>query len=292
MKNKLLYTALSIFFCLQETTHYISTSEFIEKFGQEGIDLLRKAEEDYTPSYSIKYFDDSLRIEGDITLEMYEEIKETLEIKTVNRFLISSPGGDIDASLKIGYLIYSKNIAVEIIDYCVSSCANYLFTAAKQKKIHDGAIVVWHGNSEQKDWREFDLCGRTVSSFDGMPMSEDEIKELSQLSEKKEWKKRRKKESDFYKTIKVNDYIARVGQEPIFLGNFTMSISDMSKFGLKNIYAPVDYASENYCKDARKSFPSLICMSVTEHHLNYEKSRKLYGESCSEDGRLFINSHK
>lgn len=285
-----IFTVLISNFISPEPTNHIPVNQFIENFGEEGVELLRKAEQDYMPSYSIEHIDDALRIKGDITFSMYEEISSYLEESPIKRFVITSPGGDIDAGIKIGRLMHKNSIDLEIIGHCISSCANYLFTAAANKKIHDGAVVVWHGNSEQKDWREFDFCGRTVSSFDGMPMTEEEIYELKTLSAQKEWKDRRINEKDFFQHIGIDGYIARVGQEPVFLGNFTMSVMDMYKFGVKNISAPSGYASADYCQQAIKSFPSLICMSVTEEHLKYEKARRDLGEICSEDGMLVINS--
>ena len=40
---------------------------------------------------------------------------------------------------------------VEIVDYCVSSCANYVFVAARTKRVLPGGAVAWHGNALQHD---------------------------------------------------------------------------------------------------------------------------------------------
>lgn len=282
-------TLFSFVVDLPRASNHVSMSEFIELYGQEGIALIRNAQQNYIPNYSIEREGDTLRIAGDITLSMYEEISNKLTKHPIKRFVITSPGGDIDAGIKIGYLMHENKIDIEVIDRCVSSCANYLFTAAVRKKIHDGAVVVWHGNTEQKDWREFDLCGRTVSSFDGLPMPEDEIAELSTFSSQKEWEERREQEKTFYELVGVDNYLSRVGQEPFYLGDFTMTVMDMNKFGLTNITAPTDYANEEYCSKAKVSNPSLICMSVTEEHLEYEQARRRFGERCTEDGFLTIN---
>ncbi|MCH8537198.1 MAG: hypothetical protein LAT66_05425, partial [Alkalimonas sp.] len=196
----------------------------------------------------------------------------------------------IDAGIKIGHLIHEHAIDIEVVDYCISCCANYLFTAAVHKTIHDGAMVVWHGNSQQKDFREFDQCNRTTSSFDGMPMDQDEIDALSSPEAQLEWQDRREREQAFFQRIGVNEFIARVGQEPVFVGDFTMTVADMHKFGVTNVSAPSAYASAEHCQTMQTTKPSLACIAVTAAHFDYEQARRRYGEVCAEDGTLLINS--
>ena len=286
------YAVLSIAISSPNQTTHISVAEFIERYGQEGIELLRNAEQDYTPSYSLNREGDTLRIDGDITHSMHEEIARYLSEQAVKRIIISSPGGDIDAGINIGFLIHQYNIDIEIVDTCNSSCANYLFTAAANKTIHDGATVIWHGNSQQKDFREFDLCGRTVSSFDGLPMDDDEVAELNTPALIQEWEVRRQREQDFYQLIGVSDYIARVGQEPEYYGNFTMSVKDMLQFGVTNVQAAKNYGEVEYCDNINKtnSGALLSCIAVTPEHFKYEQYRKQFGEVCADDGTLIINN--
>ena len=50
----------------------------------------------------------------------------------------------------IGEWIFDHEIDVIVDEICFSSCANYIFTAGKNKIIEKDAIVGWHG-SEQQD---------------------------------------------------------------------------------------------------------------------------------------------
>lgn len=285
------FFTLNLVIGLSGVTEFISIEEFIQKFGQEGIALIRKAEQEFTPSYSINIEGDVLRINGDITKSMYKDVSRYLQGNDVTSILITSNGGDIDAGISIGRLIYTYKLDIEVLDYCISSCANYLFTAAVNKTIQDGAAVIWHGNTQQKNFREFDLCGRTVSSFDGFPMDNEEIKEMSTPEIQREWAVRQQSEYEFYELIGVNDYIARVGQEPKYYGNFTLSVEHMLTFGVTNVQAPKNYGSNEYCEIFNKSHPNLrvSCISVTEVHLKYESDRKRFGERCSHDGTLTIS---
>lgn len=293
MVNIINLTAFSIFIFSPNVTEYVSYKEFIEKFGEEGFNLIRQAERNHTQNHSIKPEENSLIVTGDITQSMYKDILNHVIKSDIKRIIITSPGGDIDAGISIGYLIYKQKLDIEIIDYCISSCANYLFTAAINKTIRDGAAVIWHGNTQQKDFREFDLCGRTVSSLDGLPIDDEEIAELSSPEGQHEWRTRQKREHDFYELIGVNDYIARVGQEPKNYGDFTMPVKYMQQFGVTNIYAPKNYAEVDYCESFNKLNPgiALSCISVSETHFEYENDRKMFGERCAHDGTLIINKN-
>lgn len=59
---------------------------------------------------------------------------------------LTSSGGEVEAAIRLAGWIYTNKIDIEVVDYCLSSCANYLFTAAFQKTILPGAVVAWHGN--------------------------------------------------------------------------------------------------------------------------------------------------
>ena len=82
----------------------------------------------------------------------------SLESDRVERFLgkhhprsirvleITSDGGEVEAAILLGSWIFENQIDVSVTDYCLSSCANYVFSAGRKKIIQPGAIVAWHGN--------------------------------------------------------------------------------------------------------------------------------------------------
>jgi hypothetical protein len=186
----------------------------------------------------------------------------------------------------MGRLVAKHRLTVIVDEYCVSSCANYLFTAGARRIITQGSVVVWHGNAFQKIGREFDQCGRTVSSFDGSPWSPADIAERT--SDADGIAQRRAEDLAFFKEVGVNDYITRAGQEPVFYGNFTMTVSDMAKFGLVNVKAPPGYGTRQYCRALNRRNPSMTvhCIAVTDKMLAYERARRTLGEVCQSDGTL------
>ncbi|MFT7721568.1 MAG: hypothetical protein QM788_01845 [Roseateles sp.] len=95
---------------------------------------------------------ETISIRGIITPATAEKFKSLLQpgIKTV---LISSEGGVTESALDIAEKIQKRHLDIEIIDFCASSCANYLFVAGENKHIREGAIVGWHGGHSFKPFR-------------------------------------------------------------------------------------------------------------------------------------------
>jgi hypothetical protein len=192
----------------------------------------------------------------------------------------------------MGRLIREHGLAVVVEEHCVSSCANYIFVAGSRRTIAPGAAVVWHGNAGQKDWREFDRCGTKVSSFLGIPFLPAEIEERRAGADASIL--RREAELAFFASVGVDDYIARVGQEPKFHGNFTMTVDAMAKFGLTGVNAPADYGSRRFCQRINRARPEaqLHCIDVTDHMLAYERARRALGEVCQPNGTLRIRTSR
>ena len=57
----------------------------------------------------------------------------------------------------IGFWIYDNGVDVMVDEVCISACANYIFTAGKNKIIEDFAIVGWRDSPQRQVYeaREF-----------------------------------------------------------------------------------------------------------------------------------------
>lgn len=235
---------------------------------------------------------DVLRLAGPISDEMLKALKHELARGGLKMLVIRSNGGYVEAGQAIGHLIHSAKLVVSVDEYCVSSCANYIFTAGSSRIIPNGAYVVWHGNAFQKDGREFDQCARTISSLDGLPWLPEEVEERK--ADTAGIQRRRTQDLNFFSTVGVNEYIARAGQEPKNYGNFTMTEASMRRLGLQRIEAPKNYGTPAYCAMVSAKRPSLglQCIEVTDEMLAYEKARLALGEVCTPDGTLQVNTSR
>ena len=93
-----------------------------------------------TESGQIQYFGEITAEKNTVAYKLYEESN----VKPL-RLIISSPGGTVDYGIQLGEWILSKQLDVEIGDYCISSCANYVFTAGKNKILRKNSLLGWHG---------------------------------------------------------------------------------------------------------------------------------------------------
>ncbi len=64
----------------------------------------------------------------------------------VKYVIVDSRGGDVDEAVQIGMILRKAHITVIVRGLCLSSCANYFFTAGETRIIDDG-LVGFHGNA-------------------------------------------------------------------------------------------------------------------------------------------------
>lgn len=254
--------------CVAETKSrvHMTAEEIVATFGHEGEALLREIQLAHIPNYTITRRGEELQITGGIIVGLYEELLRHLADSRVRIIAVDSPGGDVHEAMKIGRLIHDRTLDLKVIGICWSSCANYLFPAARKKFIESDARVVWHGNLHQKDFREDALCRGQERFLAGM-----------------------EREREFFRSIGADEYIARVGQEPVFHGDFTMSVADMRLFGVTEVYAESDYGSQAFCERiAAATGERLACVVVTPDALAHEEMRRRNGEVCDQDGHLKV----
>jgi len=60
---------------------------------------------------------------------------------------IRSGGGEIGVGMALGEWIADHNLGVRVLEYCLSSCANYVFTAAHKRVVSNFAVIGYHGGA-------------------------------------------------------------------------------------------------------------------------------------------------
>ncbi|HEY0975064.1 MAG TPA: hypothetical protein VGE57_11265 [Solimonas sp.] len=65
------------------------------------------------------------------------------------RLRIDSEGGNVHLALNLGEWIQARELDVEVLGQCASSCANYVFTAGRRKLLHPDSVLLWHGGAFQ-----------------------------------------------------------------------------------------------------------------------------------------------
>ena len=194
--------------------------------------------------------------DGDIEDSTYRDFLVAVRGKEdqITAIRINSPGGITDHGIRIGEWIFDHEIDVIVEELCFSSCANYIFTAGKNKIIEKDAIVGWHG-SEQQDL--FIAAGYGITMAELHARNYDEMQDWgphAPRESKEEYVESMLKydefephdqEPRFLEKIGVNLYLMVYGilpdqfdyyyNEQTEFGGWTFSIEDMAKFGVHNV---------------------------------------------------------
>ncbi len=151
------------------------------------------------------------------------------------RLVITSAGGDVVAGIRLGRWVHDRRLDITVRDYCLSSCANYVFTAAARKTIAPGAVVAWHGNylllQQTGAWRA-EIPLRMKKYGETRMVARDFVRaQVSRLAAL---------EKAFFRDIGVDPAICYIGKLPPHSvpNYFMLSPADMARFGVSEVQAP------------------------------------------------------
>ena len=143
------------------------------------------------------------------------------EPNRVKWLIVDSIGGDVEPAIEMANAMHQHGISIYVEGLCASSCANYLFPAARWKVLGPDAIVGWHGSpaSERVEGIE-NLSAEERAGFDAL--------------------RRRliRAERQLFSRIRVDRSLLCVGDKTIAKENalgWTMPVRSMSMFGLDSV---------------------------------------------------------
>jgi len=202
---------------------------------------------------------DTVIYRGSLTNDGFKALREASSGQPVTALLIDSAGGEIVVGMDFGAWVFERELDVVVDRACLSSCANYVFTAARNKVIQPGAVVAWHGSAKQPGLLE-----------QLHKVMEDNIddKGLSRRKKSREISRARRanikyltaaiqKQNTFFYRVGVDEYITRIGNDKYGVrGFFYLSVEDMATFGIDNVSAPDSYTNmESRALARRVGFP-------------------------------------
>ena len=161
----------------------------------------------------------------------------------VKKIILNSNGGDLVAGMDMGDYILSRNLDVEVESKCFSSCANYLFISGNKKIIQDGALVGWHGSMTTKLSDASYICEK----IEGCNYQEYIAEITAKYGKDEEYYLNGmnkilapmiERQQQFYQVRGVVQQVTTYGHcHGRNKRVWTYSISDMRKFGIRNIIA-------------------------------------------------------
>ena len=181
---------------------------------------IKHKEDVYLAKGNIYYFGELSKASNSKVIELYSQAK----IKP-QRLVIFSGGGDVYLGMQLGEFIFDNKLDVEVNKFCFSSCANYIFTAARNKYLHKDSVLGWHGSSWQPS-----INKDVVNGVDwAVKWRKAELKFFAKIA------------VDYRITIngfyqyKWRDYIKALLTGTVIMG-FNYSLEDMNKFNVSNIF--------------------------------------------------------
>lgn len=137
----------------------------------------------------------------------------------VSRVVISSAGGLVSPALDMAQAIHARRLDVEVRQACLSSCANYIFPAARRKFLSHAGAVGWHGNMTHVLY-----LAQTGQGHWSEPLLQ-EARELA------------RREAAFFESIGVDGFVCWFGKlAPYGVQDFyTLEPHDMAVFGIADV---------------------------------------------------------
>lgn len=170
---------------------------------------------------------------------------ETVAGRRIKRLIISSRGGEVAAAIKLAMWIADQRLDVEVSEYCLSACANYVFPAGQHKVIRPGAVVAWHGN-----YRHLKMTGLWKDDIAPRMERYNEDADNARQRASAEVDRLVRLERNFFRHIGVDEYVCWVGKMPPYnaANYYFLSAHDMARFGIVNVQTPPDYENTNVSK--------------------------------------------
>lgn len=162
----------------------------------------------------VYYSGERLVINSAINAGLVRQVQAAIELAKppITDIQISSHGGDIDAAMDLGLIIFKHKLNVYVPHICISSCANYIFSAAQNKRLGQHAILAFHGGANQTSLKKSHLNQTYLETLIT-------------------------KEALFFNTIKVQRLITSIGQtQPYNIQGFwDYDLSSLLTLGVHSI---------------------------------------------------------
>jgi hypothetical protein len=154
---------------------------------------------------------------------------------------VRSRGGDTDAGLELGKWVHQQGVTVKVLELCFSSCANYVFTAARNKIVSNFAVVGYHGGLSSAD---FSPDKDQEAMFAALPAEQRDAARKQFIEQiKAAIAPKIQAEKAFFEEIGVQQRVTTLGQTPYYEQRYdkteaigwSYSVADFARLGVNNI---------------------------------------------------------
>jgi hypothetical protein len=213
------------------------------------------------PVVSLNQSNNTISYSGELTEAGFRKFRQVLtEFKdSVQWVEIKSKGGEINVGMDFGELIYENNLNLSVPEYCLSSCANYIFTAAAEKRLGKYALIGFHGGASSRTFNNPQLEEQAESFPENQ---RDEVKNQIRKQLKAYMDRSHQRENIFFETVGVDQKITTLGQAERYSSfdktkhyvGWYYLIEDLEKLGVKNVHVTNPPWTLKQLSDQKKVF--------------------------------------
>ncbi len=165
---------------------------------------------------------------------LYESLKEKPKVLS-----IQSVGGSVLTGISLGSWVRANSLDVKVLEYCLSSCANYVFPAGRRKIVSNFALIGYHGGANSA---YLGISAASKKVLAEQPRSEGFRKMADSML--KSVRNQAQQELAFLKILGVDVDLVSRGQEDRYQGLFkehpktkgwTYSAADFERMGVHRI---------------------------------------------------------
>lgn len=193
--------------------------------------------------------------------------------------------------MDIGEWVYDNGLDILVIEKCMSSCANYIFPAARNKEISDGALVAWHGSlSDPAENGDFEESLKIIDrQYPDLPVAQREkMKEQTRAGFEQYKKVQSARQKAFFKKIGVDERVTLLGPSHGAEDFYFLSVEDMKRFGIANVKAPAGYTRTDLTVFRKKK--PIVLAELKGHDLNMLVPTPPLQEKSRENAVTFVSS--
>lgn len=151
---------------------------------------------------------------------------------------IRSKGGEVNTGMALGRWVRERRLDIKVMEFCLSSCANYVFPAAQRKTVSNFAVIGYHGGPSSG---KVGFSETLQKMIDAMPPAErkafvdDLYKDIHADGEK---------ERAFLRSLGVREDLSTLGQQPRYQQRYkanpdilgwTYSLEGFGRLGVRDI---------------------------------------------------------
>ena len=152
---------------------------------------------------------------------------------------IRSPGGEVNAGMDLGSWVRAHKLDVRVMEFCLSSCANYVFPAGIKKIVSNFAMIGYHGGPGNAGKLTLDESAQKI--YDALS-AEEQKAFMAQIAGISQQGGRR--EAQYFEQLGVRADISSLGQNERYdqfvkanpnAAGWTYSLEDFARLGVRDI---------------------------------------------------------